>query len=159
MLAGGEQGSTPPSPLCSRSRMMCVINPTKHRGRGLHEVIPLRRTVVCQGQGARLRTAVMLFSVLSVVSGGWLSVSGRGAEPRTAVWGMFGWEANLSRGGAASVSLRSSERRASAVPASIADGPTLYVVVSHVGDWAACLRSCIPALLIAVLDAVGMLYR
>ena len=100
VLAGGEQGSTPLSPLCSRSRMMCVINPMKHRGRGLHGVVPLRRTVVCQGRGARLRTAVMLFSVLSVVFGGWLSLSWRGAELRTAVWGIFGREANLARGGA-----------------------------------------------------------
>ena len=137
---------------------MCVINPMKHIGRGLHEVVPLRRTVVCQGRGARLRTAVMLFSILSVVSGSWLSVSWRGAELRTAVWGMFGREANLARGGAASGSLRPSERRASAAPVSITGGPTLYVVVLYVGDWAACLRSCIPALLMAVLNAVGTLY-
>ena len=68
VLAGGEQGSTPLSPLCSRSRMMCTINCKVHRGRGLHGV-PLGLTVVCQGREARLRTAVMLFSVMSVVSG------------------------------------------------------------------------------------------
>ena len=103
---------------------MCVINPMKHRGRGLHGVVPLRRTVVCQGRGARLRTAVMLFSVLSVASGGWLSVSWRGAELRTVVWGMFGREANLAGGGASSGSLRPSERRESAAPESIIGGPT-----------------------------------
>ena len=87
-------------------------------------VVPLRRTVACQGRGARLRTAVILFSVLSVVSDGWLSVSWRGAGLRTAVWGMFGSEANLARGGASSGSRRPSERRASAAPVSIIGGPT-----------------------------------
>ena len=104
LLAGGEQGSTPPSPLCSKRRMMCVIDPMVHRGCCLHGVVPLSLTVVCQGRGARLRTAVMLFSVMSVVSGCWLSLSGRGAALRTAVGGMFGRGTNLARGGASSVS-------------------------------------------------------
>ena len=109
-------------------------------------------------RGAELRTAVMLLSVLSVVSGGRLSVPSRGAELRTAVWGMFGRKAYLARGGAASGSLRPSERRASAAPVSITGRPTLYMVVLYVGDWAACFRSCIPALSIAVLNAVGTFY-
>ena len=75
LLAGEEQGSTPPSPMCSRSRMMCAINPTVHGGRGLHGVGPLGFTVVCKGRGAGLRTAVKLFSVMLVVLGGWLSLS------------------------------------------------------------------------------------
>ena len=106
VLVGGEQGSAPLSPLCSRRRMMCVISPITHRGRGLREVVLLCRTVVCQGRGAGLRTAVMLFFVLSVVSGGWLSLSRRGAVLRTAVCEPFGREANLARTGASS-SIRS----------------------------------------------------
>ena len=74
VLASGEQGSTPPSPLCSTNGMMCIINPKVHRGHGLHGV-PLGLTVVCQGRGVRLRTAVMLFSVMSVVSSCRLSLS------------------------------------------------------------------------------------
>ena len=109
------------------------------------------------GRAAELRTAVMLFSVLSVVSGGRLSVPCRGAELRTAVGEMFGREAYLARGGAASGSLRPSERRASAALVPITGRPTLYVVVLYAGDWAVYLRSCIPALLIAVLNAVGTL--
>ena len=75
LLAGGEQGSTPPSPMCSMSRMMCVISPMVYRGRGLHGVGPLGSSVVCMGRGAGLRTAVKLFSIMSVVFGCWLSLS------------------------------------------------------------------------------------
>ena len=109
------------------------------------------------GRGAELRTAVMLFPVLLVASGGRLSVSWRGAELRTAVGKMFGREAYLARGGAASGILGPSERRASGALVPLAGRPTLYVVVLYTGDWAVCLGSCIPASSVAVLNAVETL--
>ena len=54
---------------------MCAISPMVHRGRGLHGVGALGFTAVCMGRGAGLRTAVKLFSVMSIVFGCWLSLS------------------------------------------------------------------------------------
>ena len=47
LLAGGEQGSTPPSPMSNRYVMMFIISTMICRGCGFHGDIPLGFVVVC----------------------------------------------------------------------------------------------------------------
>ena len=64
LVAGGEQGSTPPSPMCNRYLMLFVISTMLRKGRGLDGVGPMGFVVVCVWRGAGLRIAVKLFSVV-----------------------------------------------------------------------------------------------
>ena len=96
LLARGEQGSTPPSPLWKRV-MMFIINTMVCRDCGLCGDVRVCFVVVNVWRGAGLRTAVGLFFVVSVAFGRGLLLSWRGASLRTAGWHMLGQGTNLAR--------------------------------------------------------------